>query len=123
MDYKFAGRRQQFWFRMLQIIILSYGGSMLQVNEYFSGKVKSIGFAGSTAAMTVGVMEAGEYQFNTGKPEQMVIIDGHMTVKLPGSDKWETFYSPGGFAVPGNASFSIILTSPCAYLCKFIEVE
>ena len=37
---------------------------MLQSNEYFSGKVKSIGFtSSSTGRASVGVMAEGEYTF------------------------------------------------------------
>ena len=43
---------------------------MLQSNEYFSGKVKSIGFSSSsTGRASVGVMVEGEYTFSTAEPE------------------------------------------------------
>ena len=42
---------------------------MLQVNEYFSGNVKSIGFDNADQRATVGVMAPGEYEFGTGAPE------------------------------------------------------
>ncbi len=45
---------------------------MLQSNEYFSGKVKSIGFSSSsTGRASVGVMVEGEYTFSTAEPEEM----------------------------------------------------
>ena len=42
---------------------------MLETNEYFEGKVKSIGFQTNTLPATVGVMEVGEYEFDTSKKE------------------------------------------------------
>ncbi len=36
--------------------------SMLDVNEYFDGKVKSIGFQTETLRATVGVMAPGNYE-------------------------------------------------------------
>ena len=36
---------------------------MLAVNEYFEGKVKSIGFQGEGKPASVGVMEPGDYEF------------------------------------------------------------
>lgn len=61
---------------------------MLNVNEYFSGKVKSIGFdSDSIGRASVGVMGAGEYTFGTGQPEEMTVVSGALTVKLPGSDE------------------------------------
>ena len=54
---------------------------MLQVNEYFSGNVKSIGFDLADQRATVGVMAPGEYEFGTGAPELMVVIRGALTVQ------------------------------------------
>ena len=64
---------------------------MLQVNEYFSGNVKSIGFDNADQRATVGVMAPGEYEFGTGAPELMVVIRGALTVLLPGETEWQTF--------------------------------
>ncbi len=58
---------------------------MLKVNEYFAGKVKSIGFDSSSIGLTsVGVMEEGEYTFSTAQPEEMTVITGALKVLLPG---------------------------------------
>ncbi|GAA4495209.1 pyrimidine/purine nucleoside phosphorylase [Pseudaeromonas paramecii] len=93
---------------------------MLQVNEYFDGKVKSIGFAnGADARATVGVMAPGEYTFNTGAPELMVVIRGALTVLLPGQTEWVTFAAGQQFDVPGNSSFQLQVASDTAYLCEF----
>jgi len=45
---------------------------MLDVNEYFDGKVKSIAFQTATLPATVGVMQAGEYEFNTEKKRNRI---------------------------------------------------
>lgn len=56
---------------------------MLQSNEYFSGKVKSIGFtSSSTGRASVGVMVEGEYTFGTAQPEEMTVISGALHVLL-----------------------------------------
>lgn len=58
---------------------------MLQSNEYFSGKVKSIGFtSSSTGRASVGVMAEGEYAFSTAAPEEMTVVSGALNVLLPG---------------------------------------
>ncbi len=50
---------------------------MLQSNEYFDGKVKSIGFtSSSTGRASVGVMAEGEYTFGTAQPEEMTVVSG-----------------------------------------------
>lgn len=93
---------------------------MFKVNEYFDGKVKSIGFQSARGAATTGAMAAGEYEFNTGKPEQMVITSGAADVQLKGESTWTRYGAGGAFDVPGNSSFRIRLAADATYLCYFI---
>lgn len=94
---------------------------MLEVNEYFDGKVKSIALKTDTLPATVGVMAKGEYTFGTGAKEIMEVVAGELKVKLPGSDEWETFISGQVFEVPGESSFDVNAVVDTAYLCKYIK--
>jgi uncharacterized protein YaiE (UPF0345 family) len=91
---------------------------MIKVNEYFDGKVKSLGFQGESSTATVGVMAAGEYEFGTGSPEVMTVISGELVVKLPGAD-WQTFAPGSSFNVPGDSKFQLKVTRDTAYLCEY----
>lgn len=93
--------------------------AMFKVNEYFDGKVKSIGFESARGAATTGVMAAGEYEFNTGKPETMVITSGAADIQLKGESTWTRYGAGGSFEVPGNSSFRIRLAGDTTYLCYF----
>lgn len=94
---------------------------MLTQNEYFDGKVKSIGFVASDGKATVGVMEAGEYEFGTSCHETMKVISGSLTVILPGTTA-ETVFHPGEtFEVAGGQSFKVKTTEPSSYLCLYGE--
>lgn len=94
---------------------------MLTQNEYFDGKVKSIGFEASEGKATVGVMEAGDYEFGTSCHEIMKVISGSLTVVLPGTDA-ETVFHPGEtFEVDGGQSFKVKTTEASAYLCLYGE--
>lgn len=93
---------------------------MFKVNEYFDGKVKSISFKSARGDTTTGVMAAGEYTFNTGKPEIMVITSGHADVQLAGAATWTRYGAGGTFEVPGNSSFRIRLEGDTTYLCYFV---
>ena len=65
---------------------------MLQSNEYFSGKVKSIGFtSSSTGRASVGVMLEGEYTFGTAEPEEMTVVSGALNVLLPDTTEWKVY--------------------------------
>lgn len=92
---------------------------MLETNEYFDGKVKSIGFKTSTLPATVGVMEAGEYEFGTSQKETMTVVSGELTVKLPDSAEWKTFNPGESFIVDANEKFQLQVEIATAYLCTY----
>jgi len=92
---------------------------MFKVNEYFDGTVKSIAFGMTQGPATIGVMAAGEYEFGTSQLEIMHVIAGALTVKLPGSEVWETFEAGSQFTVPANSKFQLKVASDTAYLCEY----
>ncbi len=92
---------------------------MLKSNEYFDGKVKSIGFTGKEKPSSVGVMAEGEYEFGTAEAELMVVIAGELIVKLPGESEWVSYQDGQQFNVPGNAKFQLKVPTETAYLCVY----
>lgn len=95
---------------------------MLDVNEYFSGKVKSIGFnSAGIGKASVGVMEVGEFTFTTGLAEEMTVISGAMNVLLPGSDGWQVFLPGEKFYVPAHSEFNLQVVEPTSYLCRYLS--
>ncbi len=94
---------------------------MLQSNDYFEGKVKSIGFTSSaTGRASVGVMDAGEYTFGTAQPEEMTVVSGQFNVLLPGACDWKLFSAGEVFHVPGHSEFNLQVAEPSAYLCRYL---
>lgn len=93
---------------------------MLKNNEYFDGKVKSIGFENKGGKATVGVMEIGDYEFGTAGPELMRVVSGALAVKLPGSDEWKTYSAGQEFRVPGSSKFQLKAAEASAYLCLYL---
>ncbi|MDF1781340.1 MAG: pyrimidine/purine nucleoside phosphorylase [Alcanivoracaceae bacterium] len=92
---------------------------MFKVNEYFEGNVASIAFQGEKLASTVGVMAPGEYEFGTSQLETMTVVSGALTVKLPGSEDWQTFNAGDEFKVPANVKFQLKVAVDTAYLCTY----
>ncbi|MEZ5525037.1 MAG: pyrimidine/purine nucleoside phosphorylase [Pseudomonadales bacterium] len=92
---------------------------MFKVNEYFDGKVTSIGFQTETLPATVGVMAVGEYEFGTSQKETMTVVSGALTVKLPGSEEWKTYSAGEYFVVDANATFYLKVAVETAYLCTY----
>ncbi len=95
---------------------------MLNVSEYFDGKVKSVGFENATSGRSsVGVMAEGEYTFGTAQAEEMTVVSGSLKVLLPGETEW-TYYQAGQvFNVPGHSEFHLQVAEPSAYLCRYLK--
>ena len=93
---------------------------MVQSNEYFGGKVKSLVVNGSAGKETVGVMLPGEYEFSTSQKEIMQVISGTLIVKLDSEDEWEIFEKGDAFEVPANEKFHLKVYVDTAYLCQYL---
>ncbi|GGH94847.1 pyrimidine/purine nucleoside phosphorylase [Pseudomonas fluvialis] len=92
---------------------------MFKVNEYFGGTVKSIAFTQHEGPATIGVMAPGEYEFGTSQAEVMHVVSGALTVKLPGSEQWQTFAAGSQFNVPADSKFQLQVAVDTAYLCEY----
>lgn len=89
------------------------------VNHYFDNKVTSIAFESANGPVTSGVMSPGEYTFDTSKHEVMKVVEGELTVRLPGSDEWQSFPTGTEFNVDANVSFDVKVATATAYLCFY----
>ncbi|MBC7913954.1 MAG: pyrimidine/purine nucleoside phosphorylase [Pyrinomonadaceae bacterium] len=92
---------------------------MINVNEYFDGTVKSLGYTSSEGKSTVGVIEPGEYEFGTSTHETMVVIEGELLALLPGQTEWKSFKNSESFEVAADSSFKVKADSQTSYLCKY----
>lgn len=92
---------------------------MINVNEYFDGKVKSLALNNSEGELTVGVMEEGSYIFSTSKKEFMFVVSGELRVVLPNETEERVFKKNGEFIVPANEKFQVIATESTIYTCKY----
>jgi uncharacterized protein YaiE (UPF0345 family) len=92
---------------------------MLTVNEYFDGKVKSIGLNNASGKNTVGVMDIGKYEFGTSTVEYMTVVSGALNVLLPDSDTWHLYGAGETFIVAANKKFKLKVAEQTAYLCRY----
>ena len=92
---------------------------MLNVNEYFSGNVKSISFDTPTHPATIGVKKKGYYEFSTDAKETMIIVSGELAVQHPGESNWQAYSDGQVFEVEGGSSFKVKAVRDTAYLCKY----
>jgi hypothetical protein len=92
---------------------------MLKTNAYFDGNVVSIAFQTATLPATVGVMDVGEYTFDTSQKETITIISGALTVQLPGDTEWQSYLPNDEFVIEANQSFKLKVATQTAYLCTY----
>lgn len=92
---------------------------MVEVNEYFEGKVKSLTLNSAEGKKTVGVMQPGEYTFDTSSKEIVTVICGGFSVYLADEDAWEDFGAGASFDVPANSKLQVKIAEDTAYLCAY----
>lgn len=93
---------------------------MLKVNEYFGGTVKSITLENADGGATVGVIETGEFEFNTATIELMTIVSGILDVMLPQESGWTSYSKGETFSVAKNEKFRVRAVKPVAYYCQYL---
>lgn len=92
---------------------------MISVNEYFDSNVKSLGYKSKNGNSTLGVMEAGEYEFGTSQHETMNVVEGEMTVLLPEATEWVTYKQGEAYQIDANKSFKVKVDVQTSYLCQY----
>lgn len=92
---------------------------MFQVNEYFNGTVKSLGFNNNGGKFTVGVMAKGDYEFSTSSREYMTLVSGSWDIKLPGQSDFKKYEIGSTFIVEKGSTFLLKVNEESAYLCKY----
>lgn len=93
-----------------------------EANIYFEGKVASytVLFADG-AKKTLGIMQSGEYTFNTDAPELMEILSGELDVLLPGETSWKQIKGGEAFEVAGKSAFTMKVKVATGYCCSFLK--
>lgn len=93
-----------------------------EANIYFNGKVTSrtLQFADGSSK-TLGIMQPGEYTFNTDAAEIMEILSGTLDVLIADATEWKTIRGGESFEVPAKSSFQLKVTDLTDYCCSFLK--
>lgn len=91
----------------------------MNINRYFDDQVLSIGFDNQAGNQSVGVMQPGNYVFDTSKHETMTVVTGSLTIKRESDAQPVTFNAGESFEVPANQDFDVQVSEPTAYLCHY----
>jgi uncharacterized protein YaiE (UPF0345 family) len=92
-----------------------------KANIYFGGKVAShtVLFPDGSKK-TLGIMQAGEYEFSTGLAEIMEILSGELQWQIKGEVEWKKIVGGQAFDVPANSTFLMKVATVTDYCCSFI---
>lgn len=93
-----------------------------KANIYFDGKVAShtVLFPDGSKK-TLGVMQAGEYEFATGAAEIMEILSGDLEWQIKGETGWNRAAGGQAFSVPANSPFQMRVNMVTDYCCSFVN--
>jgi purine/pyrimidine-nucleoside phosphorylase len=93
-----------------------------KANIYFQGGVTSrtVIFEDGSKK-TLGIMQPGDYEFNTADAEIMEILAGELDVQLPGEGAWKAVKGGESFNVPANSKFSLKVKTLSDYCCSFVK--
>lgn len=93
-------------------------------NVYFDGAVSSRTLHFEDGSLkTLGLMQPGDYVFNTDKRELMEIQLGEVEVLLNGESEWKHYKAGESFEVPASSSFRIKALSLTDYCCSFLDED
>ena len=93
---------------------------MLKHNSYFDAKVQSVGFERNGRAHTVGVIDVGDFHFDTNGAERMTVVSGELLMRLSGTTDWRTYPAGTAFEVAAKSGFDVRAERPAAYSCEFL---
>jgi uncharacterized protein YaiE (UPF0345 family) len=91
-----------------------------KANIFFGGGVTSrtILFPDGSKK-TLGIMQPGEYHFDTRAAEVMEIMAGDLDVRLPGAE-WRKVAPGESFDVPADTGFDLRVRVLADYCCSFV---
>ncbi|MEI6895820.1 MAG: pyrimidine/purine nucleoside phosphorylase [Colwellia sp.] len=91
-------------------------------NVYFDGKVTSRTITFNDGSFkTLGIMQAGDYKFDTKEKELMEITVGECEILLAGTSEWQKIVGGQAFYVDANSSFEIKAKTIIDYCCTYIS--
>jgi uncharacterized protein YaiE (UPF0345 family) len=92
-----------------------------KANVYFEGAVSSRTLIfGDGTKKTLGIMQPGEYTFNTGAAEIMEILAGDLQYRIGDLGEWVLVKGGESFQIPANSSFTMQVKTFSDYCCSFL---
>jgi uncharacterized protein YaiE (UPF0345 family) len=92
-----------------------------EANVYFNGGVTSRTLLFEDGSKkTLGIIQPGDYTFNTDAAELMEILSGELDVQIAGG-AWGPVQGGESFAIPAKSSFTMKVKTITDYCCSFLS--
>ncbi len=91
---------------------------MIKVNDYFAGKVKSLGAESRGGRFTAGVIEPGEYVFPASSEEHIMVTYGECQIKVDGKG-WQTIKQGEKVVARTNTEIVFKVEDTMSYICIY----
>ena len=91
---------------------------MITVNDYFNGKIKSLGFERDGVSYTVGVFLPGEYKIKTEEEEHISVTLGDFEIRLP-KGGWKRIELGDKIVIPESTEFYLKVENVASYICTY----
>lgn len=92
---------------------------MYRLRKYHGDRVQSLTYEKDGRAGSVGIMDAGEYEFGAVDKETVTVCDGEIMVKADGESEWKTYKKGETFVIPAHTSFKMKTTGISTYYCIY----
>jgi uncharacterized protein YaiE (UPF0345 family) len=92
---------------------------MYKLRKYHGDRVQSLTFEKDGRAGSVGIMDAGEYEFGAVEKETFTVCDGEIMVKVGKETEWKHYNKGETFVIPEHTDFKLKTGDISTYYCVY----
>jgi uncharacterized protein YaiE (UPF0345 family) len=92
---------------------------MYKLRKYHGDRVQSLTYEKDGRAGSVGIMDAGEYEFGAVDRETITVCGGEIMVKTGDESEWRSYKKGETFVIPAHTNFKMKTTDISTYYCIY----
>jgi len=93
--------------------------SMYKLRKYHGNRVQSLTYEKNGRAGSVGIMDAGEYEFGAVEKETITVCEGEIMVKIADETEWKRYAKGETFVIPTHTNFKLKTEDISTYYCIY----
>ncbi len=92
---------------------------MYKLRKYHGDRVQSLTYEKNGRAGSVGIMDAGEYEFGAVEKETITVCEGTIHVRVGTEKEWKSYGKGETFVIPAHSNFSLRTEDIATYSCLY----